>query len=74
MERRWYMFDAEMFETIDWSKTLISKEEAYWNLDNTQFIFPMVKDEPYLIDVCCNYDDYYIGGILRDPYWKEVTI
>ena len=57
MERRWYKFNAEMFTTIDWSKTLTTAEEAYWNIDNTEFIFSMLKDEPYLIDVCCNYDD-----------------
>jgi hypothetical protein len=74
MERRWYMFDVEAFSSIDWSKTLITSEEAYWNIDNTQFIFPMDRNEEYLIDVCCNYDDAYISGILRDPYWKEVIL
>lgn len=74
MERRWYKFDAEMFSTIDWSKTLITAEEVYWNIDNTEFIFPMAIDEQYLIDVCCNYDDASIKSILADPYWKEIMI
>ena len=74
MERKWYMFEAEMFETIDWSKTLVTPDLVYWNIDNTQFIFPMAKDEIYLSDICCNYDDFYIAGILRDPYWNSIVI
>jgi len=74
MERKWYIFNAELFDTIDWSKTLITKEEAYWNVDNTQFIFPMDKNEEYLVDVCCNYDDFYISGILKNTDWKEIII
>lgn len=73
MERKWYMLDAEMFTQIDWSKTLTTAEEVYWNLDNTQFIFAVDRNSDYLIDEL-NYDDFYIAGILRDVYWKEITL
>ena len=67
------MLEAEIFETIDWSKTLTTAAEAYWNVDNTQFIFAVDRNSDYLNDEL-NYDDYYIAGILRDPYWKETII
>jgi hypothetical protein len=73
MERKWYMLNEELFTTIDWSKTLKSAEEVYWNVDNTQFIFAVDRSSDYLIDEL-NYDDLYIAGILRDVYWKEIIL
>jgi hypothetical protein len=73
MERRWYMLEADMFSTIDWSKTLFTSDSAYWNVDNTQFIFAIEMNELYLIDIC-NYDDWYIAGILLDDSWGNIIL
>lgn len=74
MERKWYILTADMFDSIDWSKTLISKEQAYWRVDKTEFIFPMAYEETYLNEVCCAYDDFYTSRLLLDDAWGNVIM